>query len=361
MWRLCIIFTFFVTFFVFRTNNVYSDHCVNLNIQDILAIAQHPADSPSDPNYNPLYDVNHDNKVNQFDVTFARECFGSGQISISVTGPNGEDKNNLPSVQSDAKIWYDITVRGLEPNTGYHIKIYRKVGNNHEQYRPGLTNGQLESNWDAAGVKDICSYVEGVNDDGSLDLYDNQSDAVSDSEGTLVGRLGDSYLPDRNALDQEDDQTPIGEFVLEVARSDTSANLGGDCQRKSEGPNNGYVAHTEITIIDTPKDYRPAENEFTSGRNPCTPEGCETAFGNIPTDITKFAGKVLSIALGIAGGIALILLVYGSIRVLTSTGNPQNVAAGRDIIVAAIAGLLFLIFSVLILRALGLIAGIPFL
>ena len=101
--------------------------------------------------------------------------------------------------------------------------------------------------------------------------------------------------------------------------------------------------------------------EGTSGRNPCSATSCRTAFGDIPINITKFAGKVLSIALGIAGGIALILLVYGSIRVLTSTGNPQNVAAGRDIIVAAIAGLLFLIFSVLILRALGLIVGIPFL
>ena len=107
---------------------------------------------------------------------------------------------------------------------------------------------------------------------------------------------------------------------------------------------------------------------FGSGKNPCidtdgdgSADKCSTAFGDIPTDITKFAGKVLSIALGIAGGIALILLVYGSIRVLTSTGNPQNVAAGRDIIVAAIAGLLFLIFSVLILRALGLIVGVPFL
>lgn len=94
------------------------------------------------------------------------------------------------------------------------------------------------------------------------------------------------------------------------------------------------------------------------GENPCHVERgipvCNTALGNIPTDITSFAGKVLSVAIGIAGGIALILLVTGSIRVLTSSGDQQRLAGGRDTIIAAIAGLLFLIFSVLILKAIGL-------
>jgi len=90
----------------------------------------------------------------------------------------------------------------------------------------------------------------------------------------------------------------------------------------------------------------------TSGKNPCGTE-CETALGNIPTDIGGFAGKILSIAIGLAGGIALILMVIGSIRVLTSSGDQQRLAGGRDMIIAAIAGLLFLIFSVLILKFIG--------
>lgn len=96
------------------------------------------------------------------------------------------------------------------------------------------------------------------------------------------------------------------------------------------------------------------------GRNPCEGGVCETALGPISTNITQFAAKFLTIAIGLAGGIALILLVYGSVRVLTSAGNQQSLAAGRDVIIAAIAGLLFLIFSILILRALGLVIGLPF-
>ena len=92
------------------------------------------------------------------------------------------------------------------------------------------------------------------------------------------------------------------------------------------------------------------------GQNPCTtgPTGqCQTAIGNISTNPQAFATKILEIATGIAGGIALILMVIGSIKVLTSSGDQQKLAGGRDMIVGAVAGLLFLIFSVLILRFIG--------
>ena len=90
------------------------------------------------------------------------------------------------------------------------------------------------------------------------------------------------------------------------------------------------------------------------GRNPCEDGTCPAALGNISTDIASFSTQFLSIAIGIAGGIALVLMVIGSIRVLMSSGDPKGVGAGRDMIIAAVAGLLFLIFSVLILKFIGL-------
>lgn len=94
-----------------------------------------------------------------------------------------------------------------------------------------------------------------------------------------------------------------------------------------------------------------------AGTNPCTVTttggSCDTALGNIPTDPQGLATKILGVGVGLGGAFAFILMVIGSIRVLTSSGDPKNVAAGRDMIVAAIAGLLFIIFSVLILRFIG--------
>lgn len=106
---------------------------------------------------------------------------------------------------------------------------------------------------------------------------------------------------------------------------------------------------------------------LTSGENPCKLDPadnkvkCITALGKIPTELKEFSSTILSIATGLAGGIAFILMVIGAIRVLMSQGDPQKLAGGREMLVAALAGLLFLIFSVLILRFIGinLLGGIP--
>lgn len=97
------------------------------------------------------------------------------------------------------------------------------------------------------------------------------------------------------------------------------------------------------------------------GTNPCAGAQCCTALGCVSTDFKQFTAKILSIAIGIAGALALILMVRGSISVLTSQGDPQKVNNGREVIIAAVAGLLFLIFSVLILQFIGIkiFGGIP--
>lgn len=101
-------------------------------------------------------------------------------------------------------------------------------------------------------------------------------------------------------------------------------------------------------------------NSGDPGKNPCIDtdgdgkvDSCPTAIGLIPTNLGDFATAVLRIALGISGGIVLILMVIGSIRVMTSSGDPKNVAAGRDMIIAAITGALFIAFSVMIMQFLG--------
>ena len=96
------------------------------------------------------------------------------------------------------------------------------------------------------------------------------------------------------------------------------------------------------------------------GSNPCG-STCDTAIGPIPIGFRALSQKLLDIAIGVAGGIALILMVIGSIRVLMSSGDPQKLGGGRDMIVAAVAGLLFLLFAVLILRFIGItvLKGVP--
>lgn len=82
--------------------------------------------------------------------------------------------------------------------------------------------------------------------------------------------------------------------------------------------------------------------------------GIETAIGCIPiTDTTAFIGFILRWAIGVGGGIAFLLIVYSAFMIMTSSGNPERLKAGQELLTSAIAGLIMLIFSVFILRVIG--------
>ena len=99
----------------------------------------------------------------------------------------------------------------------------------------------------------------------------------------------------------------------------------------------------------------------TDPRCPNNSNGIDTAVGCIPfTNTNDFTGRIFKWALGIGGGIAFLLIVYGGFLVMTSTGNPDRLEEGKGVITAAISGLILLIFSVFILKFLGVnILGLP--
>jgi hypothetical protein len=83
-------------------------------------------------------------------------------------------------------------------------------------------------------------------------------------------------------------------------------------------------------------------------------DGINTAIGCIPIGSQGgLIGFVLSWAIGIGGGIAFILIVSAGFLILTSGGNPQRLQSGKELLTSAISGLLLLIFSIFILRIIG--------
>ncbi len=55
----------------------------------------------------------------------------------------------------------------------------------------------------------------------------------------------------------------------------------------------------------------------------------------------------------IAGGFALLFILFGAFTITTAAGNPEKLESGKTIIISAIAGLIFLILSVVILHFVG--------
>lgn len=88
--------------------------------------------------------------------------------------------------------------------------------------------------------------------------------------------------------------------------------------------------------------------------------GIWTPFGCIESNPQLFVEKILRIAIGIAGGIAFLMIVYGGLVIMMAAGNPEKLNEGREIVTSAISGLLLIVFSVIILRIIGVdILGIP--
>jgi hypothetical protein len=56
---------------------------------------------------------------------------------------------------------------------------------------------------------------------------------------------------------------------------------------------------------------------------------------------------------GIGGGIAFLLIIYGGFLVMTSTGDPKRLQAGQELLTSAIGGLILLILSMFILNVIG--------
>lgn len=78
-----------------------------------------------------------------------------------------------------------------------------------------------------------------------------------------------------------------------------------------------------------------------------------TAIGPINTEPQAFVRSIFSIILGLAGGIALLLIMFAGYKMMSSQGNAEQITAARDQFTSAIIGLLFIIFSFVILQIIG--------
>lgn len=88
--------------------------------------------------------------------------------------------------------------------------------------------------------------------------------------------------------------------------------------------------------------------------------GIATAIGCIHTNPDDLIADVLKFAIGIGGGLAFLMMLLGAFQMLTSAGNPETLAAGKDRLTSAVIGLLFVIFAVLLLQIIGVdILGLP--
>lgn len=86
-------------------------------------------------------------------------------------------------------------------------------------------------------------------------------------------------------------------------------------------------------------------------------KGIKTAIGCITADGIGGGNGIVSqlfkVGTGIAGGIAFLLILFGGFQIMTSTGNPEKLNEGKELVASAVTGLLMIIFSVFLLKFIG--------
>lgn len=119
----------------------------------------------------------------------------------------------------------------------------------------------------------------------------------------------------------------------------------------------GLIISLFLLVLVSP---RAAQAAVISPFCPGSTTDINTAIGCIPTEFSEVLTQFFKLGTGIGGGIAFLLILFGGFQILTSAGNPEQLNAGRELVVSAISGLLMIIFSVFLLGVIGVdILGLP--
>ncbi|HJX59320.1 hypothetical protein A2V61_01805 [Candidatus Woesebacteria bacterium RBG_19FT_COMBO_47_8] len=144
-------------------------------------------------------------------------------------------------------------------------------------------------------------------------------------------------------------------FPPPASAGPTCTNLGGSCKTSCSS------SEQDGGLSDCTRNPRgPSEKCCIPGQAVGPTAGCSdgesinTAIGCIPVGNTNaFIGFILRWAIGVGGGIAFLLILYAGFMIMTSSGNPDRLKAGQELMTSAIAGIIMLIFSVFVLRVIG--------
>ncbi len=87
--------------------------------------------------------------------------------------------------------------------------------------------------------------------------------------------------------------------------------------------------------------------------SPDVPVGIWTAVGCIKNDPQNIVTVVIKVGMGVAGGVALLMILAASFTLSTSQGDAKKTAEGKEMITSAIIGLIFIIMAVTVLEFIG--------
>jgi hypothetical protein len=183
------------------------------------------------------------------------------------------------------------------------------------------------------------------------------ADIIPSSNGTVTVNTGElapgtymfNFYPQTGSFDLDSQLVcPVSTFTIDD-KVDTGNSASAENINFKKIVCDPASTNAESRCANASGEYCDAEQKYL-----------KTAIGCIPTDPGLLVGGALKYIMGFAGGAALLMMIFGSFQMMTSGGNAENIKKGREQFVSAVIGLLFIIFSVLLLQIIGVdILGLP--
>lgn len=145
-------------------------------------------------------------------------------------------------------------------------------------------------------------------------------------------------------------------FPDEIERDPNHEDFGGSNSRFSTSPcslmaYDDAAGNEKTTEIKNAVDQRNFLKQHKDNNPRCLK--IRTGIGNLSTNPVDFLTDIFALALGIAGFGGFIMLIYGGYVLMMSQGDKTKIQNAREIITSTILGILFIVFSLVILEFIG--------
>jgi hypothetical protein len=329
---------------------------------------------------------------NTYADSVSYSCQGKVNTNISV------DKSIITNVGDKTTVSFTVT-EGLAEDQTYYLDSLEWEETEHKTYTGSpLVFSRTFSSWDFNDSKlklmlsvdndfdqSLCTTTEKIAIDNNV--MESVKDVIESVSRTKPGECNVSINKQTDINSPIDilitDLDPGTNYVVNLKNGLTTTSINQDANSKGKiaatfdspgkigtydltviAPNSGIGAVcSNSDILEISLTSPKAEEGGKSGSDAtlpeptCTPstggEGIDTAIGCLPTDPGDFTNLLLTRGISIAAGLALMLMIFGAFSLITSAGNPDAVKKGKEVITSALIGLLFIVFSVFLLKLIG--------
>lgn len=253
-----------------------------------------------------------------------------------ITENSIEMKRDYPSANISAAFCYNKIDDSYRAGVEIAYKNFKK-GQKYAVYTPGASTSD----------RNIPGFVP-VSSDGRVKMWSSVSEKIKIEPG-VNKKFSVAFLPNGSGI------SPV---EIASASYDVGPEQGfpscADGIPDPEDPNNpDDLMSTPFNLCD----QAGSEASKTLCETCSTKGGLWTAFGCVPYgkdgNFSSIIRAVLQLGLGIGGGVVVLMVLAGGFILSTSQGDPNRVKEAKEMVTSAVMGLVFVIFSITILRFIG--------